>query len=190
MWLHLILACYSCGQNSEDKPFVHDTLYQKNDYLIRQVNYDTGSTKKVIKYYSVDTFSDGAEIHYDRANEIKKWLWFDKNQRYALFGVYYQNGHYQKRKGIPFFTALDLNDSTLAIEMANPPNVNYLFSYKEFVKGKLIRFLLKEPGKTDSTSWVTIPDHQFKNGHDYSICFYILNEKQIMLDSVCQELHP
>ncbi|MBS1773945.1 MAG: hypothetical protein JST82_13890 [Bacteroidetes bacterium] len=185
------ILCLCCKSKKNAENLVHETLYEDHSSLVRKVVYDTGDTKQVLKYYTRDTFANGAEIHYAVTGKIKKWLWFIKGTKYAIFGVYYDNnGNYARKMGQPIFNAVSIDDSTLAIQLANPPNLNCLFSYKESIEEKMLRLLIKEPGKTDSTSWVTIPKPNFEKGHKYYTCFYVLNENKEPIDSTCQELLP
>jgi len=180
----------SCNENKGNKKLLHENIYLQDNHLVRKILFDTGETRKVIKYYTLDTFANGAEIHYDSLGKIIKWLWFKKGIKYALYGVYFNNGKYIDKMGNPFVAALNLNNNTLAVEMANPPGVNYLFCYKDFLNNKLIRQVLKEPGKTDSTSWVTVHDHKFIDGHKYMVYYFIVDDKNKLLDSSYQELAP
>jgi len=180
----------SCSNNSNNNKYIHESLNQVGKKLIRKVNIDTGGISSIIKYYSLDTFPDGPEIHYDLKGKITKWLWYTKGEKYIIYGIYYDgNGKFKTQKGEPFLSAINY-DSALAIQTVNPPGVNYLVGYRDFENGKIMNKILKEPGKTDSTSWITVPGHQFKKGHIYMVYFYIADSTGKLIDSLYQELAP
>jgi len=191
--LSIANACTLHDTGSGDRR--NSPLHREGNDLIRYVLYDNGKLK-MLKHYTLDTIPNGAEVHYYTNGEIMKWLWFDASKRdsihkYAQYGVYFDSsGNYLYHRGMPFLSAFKITDSTLAIEITNPPGINYLFGYIEQNNNAIIRRLIKEPGKTDTTSWVTIPYPNFKNGNQHFTCFYIIDKSEKKLDSLCQELFP
>ena len=157
---------------------------------MRNVYYDTGNTKMVLKYYSLDTVAHGAEIHYGFNDKITKWMWWDKKFKYVQYAVYFDtNQVYQYQKGMPFLNAINAGNDALGVEVVNPP-INYLVGYRDFKDGNIVRKMLKEPGKTDSTAWITIPNHKFENDHQYIVYFYVVDSNDSILDSISQDLKP
>lgn len=186
----LVLAL-SCSESSKEKSSIHERLNQEGTSLVRRITNDTGAIREVVKYYTLDTFPRGAEIHYSTRGKIRKWLWFKKGVKYAVYGIYFdENGKFKSQRGVPFLNAVNLGKNTLAIETVNPPNTNFLVGYRDFENGKIMHKLLKEPGKSDSTSWMTVPGHQFKKGHNYMVYFYIADSAGKRIDSLYQELAP
>jgi hypothetical protein len=187
-----LFTALSCANNRQDK-----TVYRnQNQYLIEDV-YNNFGQLKYSKSYNKDTIPNGAEIFYYPNGKIEKWAWYnaligeESRKKYAFIFFYFnENGDLDSTNGTPFIRPIITKSGYVAIEMVNPPNVKYIFGYKDFIGDKVVFKQAYEPAVTDSTSWVTLEKHKFEQGHTYKVYYYILNDKGKIKDSMSRELGP
>ncbi|MBA3830122.1 MAG: hypothetical protein H0X33_14375 [Taibaiella sp.] len=183
----VITTLLSCANEPLPMKSSNVLNYEKN--RIKRTYID--DSEKVIKFYSADKIPNGSEIHYNASEKITKWLWFEKNEKYAICGIYYDSlEKFKRRKGNPFLKAEKYDKNKMAIEMVNPPNINYTFGYREWYNNKIIYQEAKSPGTTDTSSWVVIDLPKFLPNHKYIVYYYIQNDKEKIIDSSYQELAP
>ncbi|MBA3830123.1 MAG: hypothetical protein H0X33_14380 [Taibaiella sp.] len=183
-----MLVLCSCQDRSKQRTERKDVIIHENNTLKRIYIDDTG---KIIKYYSLDKKSKGSETHYDNKGRIIKWLWYKSGLNFIQYGIYYDSlQRIQRSIGNPFLNAVKFDKNQLAIEMANPPIVKYIFKYREWYNDKVIEQFAKYPGKTDTTAWVVIDLPKFLQNHKYIIYYCVIGTNNKIVDSSFQEIAP
>jgi len=185
----LILTLTSCNEK-QNKGKVNVKYSVIGKFILKEVFYDNKKLKSK-STLTLDSIQIHEQIEYFSNGEIKKWLWYDKLNDYPVFGLYFDSiGKYKKIGGTPFIRAPKIPDGSIAIELVNPPNIKSLLVYRDFFKNKLQRQIIYEPGKTDSTEWVTLDEYKYDSTHKYFLTYIMLDKLNNKIDSVKTELEP
>jgi hypothetical protein len=179
-----LLSVISCKNNKNEKNeninVDKSRLISKhflNKIIIQQ--YDSLGALIVKKTFNKDSIADGAEIHYYPNGKIKKWVWYRADKDIPYTGVYYDtNGVYSHYKGALIIDVFSLHEGKdIYIEMANPPNVNFLLKFTDSLNGKLVKKDFYDPGLTDSIAFVKLDRFDFNKLHKYSLIYYFFEKK-------------
>jgi hypothetical protein len=187
----LLFALISCRQK-EKKAKILSQYFNEHQYLTRY-DYDINGKLVKKKSFNSDTIPNGEEVDFYENKVVEKWAWFyfsnTNNQldKYPLCYFYYSPyGVYEGFKGSPFIRALKIRNDALGIELAKPPQIDFMVEYRDSFNNQLVHKIEIEPGETDSTAWVTLEkeQHKFTANHTYWLYYWILNKNKKRIDSV------
>ena len=171
----LVLALFlGCGsKNMHENKFVK--YFQQDRFLVKII-YDSAGKVMVRKYFNRDTVADGAEIHYYPNGIAQKWEWFNTMHKNPCGKVFYDpNGLFDTIIGTPFVSVGLNHQEQICIEMINPPDVQIAMGYRDFFCNTLVKQILYDPSKSDTTAWVVLDRHKPQKGHVYMLYYYFLD---------------
>jgi hypothetical protein len=175
--LTVFITIFSNCRNAENNNNKHylDRLYKDNRFLIKEA-YDSSGKIKLKQYFNKDTVPDGAMIEYYSNGKIAKWRWFRAKHKNPDCGIFYnEDGSFDTLKGKPFLAIGNDADQNPVIELINPPQVKFTIGYKDYYENKMIKKIYYDPILTDTISWVPLDEYKKTKGHEYIICFYIID---------------
>ena len=183
------LVVFSCVDDKRDKENL--TKQYRQDTLLIVEEYYMKDKLRLLKQMSLDSINNnGYQIHYGENGEIKKWLWFNKNEKYPEIVIYFDSlGNYESFKGTPFLSA-GSRENKKVIQVVNPPIINYMLGYREFKDSIIVKQEAYYPGVAMGKGWLVIDEHEFVEGYKYFIYYYFLNDNKRIIDSAFVELLP
>jgi hypothetical protein len=166
------------------------TYYNKDYRIIKEIRNNNGILISKITLSS-DSSPINETIEYYTSGKIKKWVWYDKPNKYPLFGVYYnENGSLQQIRGTPFIWAPITSSNKTAVEIVKPPVITTNVVYCDYLNNVLKRKITYEPTVTDSTQWITLDEYKYDSLHKYYLICKFICSKTSKIDSFITELVP
>lgn len=182
----LFLSCLN-----KPKPIGWDEFETYHNRFVVK-SYDSNKTLRHLKSFDLkDSSSYGEDIYFDEQGKYEKWYWYERHQRYPDAAIYYFNIGSKNDSvigGHPILKVLKSSKSNLLIEMINPKNVNSVLEVRELKNKKLINTKAYYPGKTDTTSWVTLKNFSILKNHEYYLYYFLLDKKKQIIDSFSTEI--
>jgi hypothetical protein len=182
--LLLILGFSNCRHNQRISLQNKIKIYARGHDIIKEI-FDSTGQMMTMQSFNKDTIPNGAQTTYYSNGKIRKWKWF-KNDTIALCGAYYDsNGICYAFRGNPFLKAGNESHSGIYVTMVTPPTTKFITIFRDSFKNKIVNQLTYEPVNTDSNSYIVIKktedEFKYKEGHTYTLCFYIVDSEYTVL---------
>lgn len=191
-WIVNILILFGFLVSCESEISLKHRAYSQNNSIV----YERVNDKGQIEYkrrLNKDFIPKGEVVTFGENNRVKRWSWHDESTglKYPYLICYYGNdGIYDSMRGTPFLGVFPTIGNQLAFELANPPSVLLEVEYRAYHKNKLTRKITFEPGRTDSTCWITLNSEELEFGNNckFWLYYYILDENRQRIDSAVTEI--
>ena len=163
--------------------------YIKTDTCIILNRFDSTGKLILTRQLDFDSIIKGVEKEYING-KIAKWKWYEKGQKYPRIILYFDSlEKYNGFKGTPFIKEFYTEEGYVASQIVNIPLTNYVIGYREFRKDKVIKEIPYYSVIGDGFAWVTLDDHKYNPESKYFLYFYVINEKNEIMDSLEMQLH-